>query len=146
LGLALSAYLNLPFPPRGEIDKIRVTGDLAQISTGEDNLIWQTALDVARDCGATLPAIELEIDNGIPLGKGMGSSAAALTAGVVIADRLLGLHWTPLLILNEAARLKVTRTMYGVRVGERWWQARSIPAAWRGRCGSSCRKTSWCPW
>ena len=37
-----------------------------------------------------LPPIALEIDNDIPLGKGLGSSAAALTAGVVIADHLLG--------------------------------------------------------
>jgi homoserine kinase len=53
-----------------------------------------------------IPAIDLEIRNDIPLGKGMGSSAAALTAGVVIADQLLGLHWKPLRILDEAARLE----------------------------------------
>ena len=53
-----------------------------------------------------LPPIELEIDNDIPLGKGLGSSAAALTAGVVIADHLLGLGWKPLRILDEAARIE----------------------------------------
>jgi homoserine kinase len=53
-----------------------------------------------------MPAIELEIANDIPLGKGMGSSAAALTAGVVIADELLELGWKPLRILDEAARLE----------------------------------------
>ena len=36
----------------------------------------------------------------------MGSSAAALTAGVVIADQLLDLGWKPLRILDEAARLE----------------------------------------
>ena len=50
--------------------------------------------------------IALEIDNDIPIGKGLGSSAAALTAGVVIADHLLGLHWKPLRILDEAARIE----------------------------------------
>ena len=54
----------------------------------------------------TMPPIELEIHNEIPLGKGMGSSAAALTAGVVIADELLELGWKPLRILDEAARLE----------------------------------------
>jgi homoserine kinase len=44
--------------------------------------------------------------NDIPLGKGLGSSAAALTAGVVIADQLLGLGWKPLRILDEAARVE----------------------------------------
>ncbi len=56
--------------------------------------------------GATLPAVHLEIHNGIPLGKGLGSSAAALTAGVVIADSLLALGWTRERILDEAARLE----------------------------------------
>ncbi len=80
--------------------------DAAQISTGEDNLIWRTALAVAADVGDTLPPIALEIDNDIPLGKGLGSSAAALTAGVVIADHLLGLHWKPHRILDEAAKIE----------------------------------------
>ena len=42
----------------------------------------------------------------IPLGKGLGSSAAALTAGVIIADHLLELHWKPARILDEAARIE----------------------------------------
>src|SRR5204863_2436629 len=54
----------------------------------------------------TLPPIELHIHNDIPLGKGLGSSAAALTAGVVIADQLLGLHWKKLRILDEAAKIE----------------------------------------
>ncbi len=53
-----------------------------------------------------MPPIELHIQNDIPLGKGMGSSAAALTAGVVIADHLLDLRWKPPRILDEAARLE----------------------------------------
>jgi homoserine kinase len=36
----------------------------------------------------------------------MGSSAAALTTGVIIADQLLDLGWKPLRILDEAARLE----------------------------------------
>ena len=53
-----------------------------------------------------MPSVDLQIQNDIPLGKGMGSSAAALTAGVVIADLLLDLRWKPLRILDEAARLE----------------------------------------
>jgi homoserine kinase len=80
--------------------------DAEQISTGEDNFIWQTALQVARDHGATLHPVDLIIDNGIPLGKGLGSSAAALVAGVVIANELLDLHWKAPRILDEAARIE----------------------------------------
>lgn len=107
LGLALDIPLECSFQPAGKL-VIRATGrDAGQIPLNEDNLIWQTALRVARDVGRdTLPPIELEIHNEIPLGKGLGSSAAALTAGVVIADKLLGLGWKPLRIVDEAARIE----------------------------------------
>ncbi len=106
LGLALRIYLECRFR-KSEVLSIRAAGrDAEQISTGEDNLIWQTALAVALDTGGLISPIELVIDNQIPIGKGLGSSAAALTAGVVIADRLLGLGWKPLRILDEAARIE----------------------------------------
>jgi homoserine kinase len=106
LGLALGIYLTCRSEPAAQLS-IRVSGrDADQISTGPDNLIWQTALAVARDVGGVLPAIALEIANDIPIGKGLGSSAAALIAGVVIADHLLGLHWKPHRILDEAARIE----------------------------------------
>lgn len=106
LGMALGVYLECRFRKADSLT-IRATGrDAECISTGEDNLIWQTALAVARDVGATLPPIDLEIINDIPIGKGLGSSAAALTAGVVIADELLELNWKPPRILDEAARIE----------------------------------------
>jgi homoserine kinase len=106
LGLALSVYLTCRFRPAATL-VIRASGrDAALISTGEDNLIWQTAVSVARQHNQPMPPLEIEIENDIPLGKGMGSSAAALTAGVVIADHMLGLGWKPLRILDEAARLE----------------------------------------
>ncbi len=106
LGLALAIYLTCRFDRASQLS-ISVTGrDAGRISTGEDNLIWQTALAVAKDVGETLPPIALEIENDIPIGKGLGSSAAALTAGVVIADHLLGLHWKAHRILNEAAQIE----------------------------------------
>jgi len=106
LGLALGIYLDCRFRAADRLS-IAVTGrDASSISTSDDNLIWQTALSVAADVGLPMPPIELVIDNHIPLGKGLGSSAAALTAGVVIANRLLGLGWKPPRILDEAAQLE----------------------------------------
>src|ERR1700689_4475993 len=105
LGLALGIYLECRFRPSRE-RIIRVSGrDAELISTGEDNLIWQTACQVSAETGRTLGPFELEIRNEIPLGKGLGSSAAALTAGVVIANELLELGWTPQRILEIAARM-----------------------------------------
>ncbi len=106
LGLALGLYLTCRFRPSDRLS-ITVRGrDAACIPTGPDNLIWRTAAAVAEDHGAAMPPIELEIDNDIPIGKGLGSSAAALTAGVVIADQALGLGWKPARVLDEAARLE----------------------------------------
>src|SRR5487761_2607575 len=106
LGLALGIYLECRFRGAPQLT-IRASGrDAECISTAEDNLIWQTALKVASDAGRTLPPVELEIDNDIPIGKGLGSSAAALTAGVVIAAEMLSLGWSRARILDEAARIE----------------------------------------
>ncbi|HLK18608.1 MAG TPA: homoserine kinase [Bryobacteraceae bacterium] len=106
LGLALGVYLTCRFEPAAQLSIKALGRDAHKIPTTADNLIWQTALRVARDVGETLPPIALEIENDIPLEKGLGSSAAALTAGVVIADQLLGLHWKPHRILDEAAQIE----------------------------------------
>jgi len=106
LGIALSVYLECRFSSASSL-AIRVTGvDASQIPTGEENLIWKTALAVAERSRLELPPIDLIIHNGIPLGKGLGSSAAAITAGVVIANQLLELGWTRARILDEAARIE----------------------------------------
>ena len=106
MGLALGIYLECRFRPADALS-IRVKGrDAALIPAGEDNLIWQTACQIASGAGATLDPIELEIRNEIPVGKGLGSSAAALTAGVVIANELLDLGWTSSKIMDIAARME----------------------------------------
>ena len=106
LGVALQIYLECRFSLSNRLT-IRAKGrDAELISTREDNLIWQTALAVAARVRMTLPAVNLDIINDIPIGKGLGSSAAALTAGVVIAEKLLDLRWKPARILDEAARLE----------------------------------------
>jgi homoserine kinase len=106
LGLALDINLTCTFEMAGELE-ISVSGvDAQEIPNDESNLIWQTAQRVARDVRSELPAVRLHIANDIPLGKGLGSSAAALTAGVVIANQLLELQWSRHQILQEAATIE----------------------------------------
>ncbi len=106
LGLALGVYLECRFRTSTELHIHAEGRDAPLIAPGDNNLIWQTALKVAEDTQCTLPLIDLEIRNDIPIGKGLGSSAAALTAGVVIADKLLDLNWKPHRVLDEAARIE----------------------------------------
>jgi homoserine kinase len=106
LGLALPVYLECRFRRSPHL-VIHPSGcDAERIPADASNLIWQTALTVAEHACKPLPPVELEIRNQIPLGKGLGSSAAALTAGVVIAAKLLDLDWSRARILDEAARLE----------------------------------------
>jgi homoserine kinase len=106
LGLALNLHLECRFRPAAQL-QISVNGcDSEQIPCDPSNLIWTTATNLASRLGRQLPAIELEIQNQIPLGKGLGSSAAALVAGVVLTDMLLDLGWSRTQVLDEAARLE----------------------------------------
>jgi homoserine kinase len=106
LGVALGVYLDCRFRDSGRLSISAAGRDAASICTGPGNLIWQTALSVAASLHRPMLPIELRIDNQIPIGKGLGSSAAALTAGVVIANCVLCLNWTRPRILDEAARLE----------------------------------------
>src|SRR5579863_1421108 len=101
LGMALGIYLECRFRPAPALS-IQASGcDAGLISTGEDNLIWRTAWEL----GARQP-VELIIENAIPVGKGLGSSAAAVVAGLVIGSELAGLGWDRWRVLEEAARLE----------------------------------------
>src|SRR5271168_4390577 len=101
LGMALGIYLECRFRSADTLS-IKASGcDAGLISTGEDNLIWRTA----RGVGERQP-VELIIDNEIPIGKGLGSSAAAVVARVVIGSEVAGLGWDRWRVLEEAARLE----------------------------------------
>jgi homoserine kinase len=66
---------------------IEATGRDAEICGKLDgNLIVETYRQVAEDVWADFPALKLRIHNEIPLGMGCGSSAAAICAGVALAD------------------------------------------------------------
>ena len=104
LGIALSLYLECRVQPAERLT-IRMTGrDVGSIPVGENNLIWRTAVEIAESEGRVMPAIEMAVENGIPLGKGLGSSASALAAGVAIANCALDLGWDDQRVLDAAAR------------------------------------------
>jgi homoserine kinase len=54
------------------------------------NLVWRAAGRFAAEVGRPLPAFALTCRNRIPLQRGLGSSASAVVAGLLLADRLLG--------------------------------------------------------
>lgn len=128
LGLTLSLYLTVnatvpldPPPADDEPVKITYTGDSPHTVplVAEKNLITKTALFVAHTYGTTLPAgMLVEIDNPIPLGRGLGSSGAAVVAGTLLANAAcdLGLPHERLLdfcLLEEGHPDNVTASLMG---------------------------------
>jgi homoserine kinase len=64
---------------------------VGELPTDGTDAVSTAAATVAIESGLGLPPFSLHGLNGIPLTRGLGSSAAATVAGVAIADRLLGL-------------------------------------------------------
>ena len=70
----------------------------------DSNLLLQTYRDVLNANRKTEVPLALKIDNEIPIGKGLGSSAAARLAGIALASHFGGMRWTDEQIIEEAAQ------------------------------------------
>ena len=104
LGLAMALYLTID-AALAEVFHIDATGRNADLCAKlEDNLILTTYIDVLANAGILAPRLHLQLHNEIPLGMGCGSSAAALLAGVLLANHFGQLQWTDQQILEEACR------------------------------------------
>jgi homoserine kinase len=70
---------------------VEVTGEgHDELPTDATNLVFRTIAYLARELGKAPPPFRMVCVNRIPLQRGLGSSATAVTAGVLLADRLLG--------------------------------------------------------
>ncbi len=70
----------------------------------ENHLILKTYEDVLAAEKKSAPALALNIHNGFPIGKGMGSSAAARLAGIALAVHFGRLRWNSAHIIGEASK------------------------------------------
>ena len=67
-----------------------------EVALDESNLIWKSALVCQRKFapGKTMPKLKVVVDNPVPFGRGLGSSATAIVAGVVLANEFMDLGLT----------------------------------------------------
>jgi homoserine kinase len=87
---------------------VTVEGEGAgELPEDASNLIFRSMAYLAREAGGSLPPFALRSRNGIPLERGLGSSAAATVAGILLADELLGAH------LGDARLLEVAVDIEG---------------------------------
>jgi homoserine kinase len=100
LHLRVSATMNAAFA-------VTYRGPNAEsIPLDTSNLIVKSMYHYEARAGKTLPAARLEIENEIPLGVGLGSSAAAIVAGISLGAALCGAKLEPAETLRLALELE----------------------------------------
>lgn len=142
LGLAIDLPLTIKFEITQNGRQIHTRGEgAALIEQKENNLLLQ-AFDLAcREIGCEPPPLKIEMNNRIPLKRGLGSSATAIIAGLVGANFLLGKKLSRQQLLNLAnemeghpenasASLLGGLTVNGVENGEVRFQRFTLPSDW----------------
>ncbi len=116
LGAALSLYNRFSFLPTDEPGdhagstsglKICVRGDeAARVTTGAENLVYQVFCQLFESLGQTPPSLTLEIELGVPLARGLGSSATAIVGGLLGANHWAGNPLSPKALMRMAIDLE----------------------------------------
>jgi homoserine kinase len=94
VGLALDLWNTVTIDTDGEPGKVTNSGTEAALLDGRENLTVTAMRNFAAHHHRKLPPFELVAETNIPVARGLGSSAAALVAGLIAADRLLCLNQT----------------------------------------------------
>jgi homoserine kinase len=90
LGVALSMYDKITARVTGDQVRVSVSGEGAdELPKDEGHLVAETMLRTFKELGCQPPGFELKCANEIPQARGMGSSSAAIVAGVLLAQHLV---------------------------------------------------------
>ncbi len=106
--LAMSLYMKV----RGRLGgapgfRLRYSGPHAErIPLDDSNLVAHAARLAARGFGTEVSGGEIEIENEFPIAAGLGSSAAAIVAGILLAARHAGKTPDPAAIVELACRIE----------------------------------------
>lgn len=89
LGLALGLWNEVTIDTAGEPGHITLDGSEASLLEGRENLALTAMQRLADAVDRPLPPFALTVRTDVPVARGLGSSAAALVAGLVAANHLL---------------------------------------------------------
>jgi homoserine kinase len=122
-GLALKIYLTVratAVPDAGEQCRVVTTGakENEALPRNAVNLIYRAMAFATRRQGVSLPPVDLQVHNDIPLASGLGSSAAAIVAGIKLGGLLTGGDIPDEMIQNYATEFEghpdnVAASLYG---------------------------------
>ena len=105
LGAALSMANEFQFTVVDTDTKLKITveGEEAdKVGRGENNLLYRSLVELYQRIGQTPPNLEIKIKLGVPLSRGLGSSATAIVGGLLGANSLAGNPLTTKEIMNMA--------------------------------------------
>ena len=92
LGIALDVWNSVTVHEENKLGNsvlVRGKGE-ESLSSGKDNLVFQSFSRLFEEIGDVVPNVLLECDNQIELARGMGSSAASLASGLIAANEYAG--------------------------------------------------------
>jgi len=120
VGIACTLYnqLALTITKSGGV-QIKNLGEGSDLlPTDETNITYQAIQSVFTKQGYTCPGLSLTMTNTIPLARGLGSSAAAIVAGLYAANEILGSPLTKAELLDMATAFEghpdnVAPALYG---------------------------------
>lgn len=79
---------------------------IPEVPNDENNLIYKSILQFFSETGQKPPPLTITQENHIPMTGGLGSSAACVAAGLLIANHLMGDKLTREELTDRAARLE----------------------------------------
>ncbi|MFB7141254.1 homoserine kinase [Gottfriedia sp. NPDC056225] len=92
IGIAFNRYLTIEVFENDKYSCEGFSDYLKNIPLDQTNLIFQTAIEVAKANNKTLPTCHLKLESDIPLTRGLGSSASAIVGGIILANELCHLN------------------------------------------------------
>ena len=106
MAVALDLYLEIEAEAAAEFSIAATGRDRERCSRIENNLILETYKELLQSNGRAVVPLALRMGNGIPLGKGCGSSAAGRLAAIALAAHFGRLGWSTERMIEEASLLE----------------------------------------
>lgn len=107
LGMALELYNIVEFSKISRGLVIEVEGDNAdKLPRDEKNLVYRAARRVFERGRRVPEGLRIKLANNIPVGRGLGSSAAAVVGGIIAADKMCGTNLSMREMLNLACSIE----------------------------------------
>lgn len=87
-------------------DAAPASGELEELPTGEENLVWRALVHLCDAVDAPVPDVAVRVRTAIPLERGLGSSSAAIVAGLALGRALTGARLTNTRLVGLAAGME----------------------------------------